>query len=73
MRTGRWAIGSIARAPVRMSHAVVSYRCIDRCIAPAPERIEITAPQPRLNDLLRGKIEKFSLDALFDLTLRKAA
>jgi predicted XRE-type DNA-binding protein len=24
--------------------------------------------QPRLNDLLRGKIDKFSLDALFDLT-----
>jgi predicted XRE-type DNA-binding protein len=23
--------------------------------------------QPRLNDLLRGKIERFSLDALFDL------
>jgi hypothetical protein len=23
--------------------------------------------QPRLNDLLRGKIDKFSLDALFDL------
>ena len=39
--------------------------------------------QPRLNDLLRGKVDKFSLDALFDLagraglkvsiTLRKAA
>ncbi len=39
--------------------------------------------QPRLNDLLRGKIDKFSLDALFDLAslaglkvsvrLRKAA
>ena len=26
--------------------------------------------QPRLNDLLRGKIDKFSLDALFDLTSR---
>lgn len=24
--------------------------------------------QPRLNDLLRGKIDKFSLDTLFDLT-----
>ena len=23
--------------------------------------------QPRMNDLLRGKIDKFSLDALFDL------
>ncbi len=26
--------------------------------------------QPRLNDLLRGKIEKFSLDTLFDLAGR---
>jgi len=26
--------------------------------------------QPRLNDLLRGKIDKFSLDALFDLAGR---
>jgi predicted XRE-type DNA-binding protein len=26
--------------------------------------------QPRLNDLLRGKTDKFSLDALFDLTAR---
>ena len=26
--------------------------------------------QPRLNDLLRGKIDKFSLDALFDLLPR---
>lgn len=26
--------------------------------------------QPRLNDLLRSKIDKFSLDALFDLTGR---
>lgn len=31
----------------------------------AAERLGIT--QPRLNDLLRGKIDKFSLDALFDL------
>ena len=32
------------------------------------ERLGLT--QPRLNDLLRGKIDKFSLDALFDLTGR---
>jgi len=32
----------------------------------AAKRLGIT--QPRLNDLLRGKIDKFSLDALFDLT-----
>jgi len=31
----------------------------------AAEQLGIT--QPRLNDLLRGKIDKFSLDALFDL------
>lgn len=31
----------------------------------ASEKLGIT--QPRLNDLLRGKIDKFSLDALFDL------
>lgn len=47
----------------------------------AAKRLGVT--QPRLNDLLRGKIEKFSLDALFDLlphvglrasiALRKAA
>lgn len=24
--------------------------------------------QPRLNELLRGKLDKFSLDAMFDLT-----
>ncbi len=34
----------------------------------AARRLGIT--QPRLNDLLRGKIDKFSLDALFDLASR---
>ncbi len=34
----------------------------------AANRLDLT--QPRLNDLLRGKIDKFSLDALFDLTGR---
>jgi predicted XRE-type DNA-binding protein len=33
--------------------------------ARAAARLGIT--QPRLNDLLRGRIEKFSLDALVDL------
>ena len=47
----------------------------------ASEALGIT--QPRLNDLLQGKINKFSLDALFDIaekaniiigiTLKKAA
>lgn len=31
----------------------------------AARRLEVT--QPRINDLLRGKVERFSLDALFDL------
>lgn len=34
----------------------------------AADRLGLT--QPRLNDLLRGKIDKFSLDALFDLVGR---
>jgi len=34
----------------------------------AARRLGIT--QPRLNDLLRGRIDKFSLDALFDLASR---
>jgi predicted XRE-type DNA-binding protein len=34
----------------------------------AANRLGLT--QPRLNDLLRGKIDKFSLDALFDLAGR---
>ena len=34
----------------------------------AAERLGVT--QPRLNDLLRGKIAKFSLDALVDLSAR---
>jgi predicted XRE-type DNA-binding protein len=33
--------------------------------AAAAKRLGIT--QPRLNDLLRGRIDKFSLDALVDL------
>jgi len=33
--------------------------------AQAAKRLKIT--QPRLNDLLKGKINKFSLDALVDL------
>ena len=34
----------------------------------AAKRLKIT--QPRLNDLLRGRIEKFSLDALVELATR---
>ena len=36
--------------------------------AEAAHRLGIT--QPRLNDLLRGKIDKFSLDTLIDLATR---
>lgn len=34
----------------------------------AAARLEIT--QPRLNDLLRGRIDKFSLDALMNIAAR---
>ena len=36
--------------------------------AAAAKKLGIT--QPRLNDLLRGRINRFSLDALVDLTAR---
>ncbi len=36
--------------------------------AAAARRLQIT--QPRLNDLLRGRIDKFSLDALIELAGR---
>ena len=36
--------------------------------AEAARRFGVT--QPRINDLLRGKIDKFSLDTLFDLAGR---
>ncbi len=34
----------------------------------AAKKLGVT--QPRLNDLLRGRIDRFSLDALFDLAVR---
>jgi predicted XRE-type DNA-binding protein len=36
--------------------------------AVAARRLELT--QPRMNDLLRGRIDKFSLDALMNLATR---
>jgi predicted XRE-type DNA-binding protein len=36
--------------------------------AEAAKRLSVT--QPRLNDLVRGRIDKFSLDALVDLATR---
>ena len=36
--------------------------------AEAAERLAIT--QPRLNDLVRGRLDKFSLDALMNLAVR---
>jgi predicted XRE-type DNA-binding protein len=36
--------------------------------AEAAKRLSVT--QPRLNDLVRGRIDKFSLDALVDLAAR---
>ena len=36
--------------------------------AQAAKRLSVT--QPRLNDLIRGRVDKFSLDALVDLAAR---
>ena len=41
---------------------------MDTTQAAAAKKLGIT--QPRLNDLLRGRINRFSLDALVDLTAR---
>ena len=41
---------------------------LDRALKAAAKRLGIT--RPRLNDLLRGKISKFSLDALATLATR---
>lgn len=48
---------------------------VDQCVrgwnitqAEAARRLGVT--QPRLNDLLRGKIDKFSLDTLIDLATK---
>ena len=43
-------------------------RSWDLTQAKAADRLGVT--QPRLNDLLRGKIAKFSLDALVELSAR---
>jgi predicted XRE-type DNA-binding protein len=43
-------------------------RAWDRTQAKAARRLGIT--QPRLNDLLRGRIDKFSLDTLLTLATR---
>ena len=43
-------------------------RSWDLTQAKAAERLAVT--QPRLNDLLRGKVDKFSLDALVELSAR---
>ena len=53
-----------ARAAImmRIEKAVRSW---DVSQAEAARRLGIS--QPRVNDLLRGKIDKFSLDSLFDL------
>jgi len=44
---------------------IKSWNCTQ---AEAAKRLEIT--QPRLNDLLKGRFEKFSLGALLDLAAR---
>ena len=39
-------------------------------LTPARVAKEISLTQPRLNDLLRGRIDKFSLDALVNMLAR---
>ena len=51
-----------ARLMVEVQKAVRSWGLAQ---AAAAKRLGIS--QPRINDLLQGKIDKFSLDALFDL------
>lgn len=50
---------------IKISEIVVA---MDITQAKAARELGIT--QPRLNDLLKGKIDRFSLDALFDLAAR---
>ncbi|HVV93532.1 MAG TPA: XRE family transcriptional regulator [Hyphomicrobiales bacterium] len=40
------------------------------CLTQAEAARRLGVTQPRLNDLLRGRIEKFSLDALMNLASR---
>lgn len=54
-----------ARLMIEVQKAVRSWNVSQ---AVASRRLGIS--QPRINDLLRGKIERFSLDTLFDLATR---
>ena len=63
-RSGEAAESMKARARL-MTEVQKAVRSWDVSQAAASKRLGIS--QPRTNDLLRGKIERFSLDALFDL------
>lgn len=74
--------GSVWDAIVDTAEQAENYRLRSECLialraeiekwgdtqAEAGKRLGIT--QPRLNDLLRGRIDKFSLDALVNLAAR---
>ena len=60
-----------ARMKVRSAFMITLHDAIEKMgmtQAAAAKKLGIT--QPRLNDLLRGRINRFSLDALVDLTAR---
>ncbi len=54
-----------AATMIAISEAVAAWGAT---LAAAAKRLGLT--QPRLNDLLRGRINKFSLDTLIDLATR---
>jgi predicted XRE-type DNA-binding protein len=54
-----------AELMIAIRDAVAAWRTTQ---AAAAKRLRLT--QPRMNDLLRGRIAKFSLDALIDLATR---
>lgn len=60
------AVGMIMRSNFLMA-VDQQVRAWNITLAEAARRLGIT--QPRLNDLLRGKIDKFSLDTLIDLAI----
>jgi predicted XRE-type DNA-binding protein len=64
-RTAAANMKARAEAMIAIRDAVARWRITQ---AAAAKRLGVT--QPRMNDLLRGRINKFSLDALINLAAR---
>jgi predicted XRE-type DNA-binding protein len=63
------AAAASMKARANLMHAIGdAVAAWDTTQAAAAKRLGLT--QPRMNDLLRGRIAKFSLDALIDLATR---